>query len=284
MRIPAPLVSAASFGFIAVNLMFWSIPLLAVALARAALPRSAHRLRPALNGIYRKAVGGHHWWLTSVLGYQWSLPDLPLGRDTACIVIANHRNWADIFLLQSAISRTGPILTVLVKKGLVLVPPLGLVFWAYDFPVLSRKAARAEDEPARKGTDRQRIMDACSVVRAAPSGVLAFVEGTRFSASKRNAHGGAFDHLLPPRPAGFAAMCEGLADVAPIVVDATLIYPERATFWRFLSGRLDGIEFEATVHALPTRPVEWLNARWVAKDARIAQVSDLKEDANDSSG
>ena len=58
-------------------------------------------------------------------------------------------------------------------------------------------------------------------------------------------------------------------------MDVTLLYPEPASFWRFLSGKTARIGIE--VERIPIEEVprerdalaEWLAARWQAKDEMI---------------
>lgn len=264
------LISAASFAYVALNLVFWSAPLLVIGTARVVAPRSAQRLRPAMSFIYSAAVRANHWWFTSVLGYQWGMPVLSLGPNTPCIVVSNHRSWTDIFLLQSLICRSGPTLTFLVKRELAYIPVLGLIFWAFDFPMLARRADRAEDEPDRRREDRARILQACDAVRQAPSAVMLFPEGTRFTNAKRVASESPHQHLLPVRPAGFEALCEGLRGHAETVVDVTISYRQAGDFCSFLSGGFRGIEVQASTHPIPQEPIQLLVDRWEEKDRALA--------------
>ena len=224
-----------------------------------------------MNWIYRSAVRADDWWFRRVLGYEWRLTEAKVPPEETCIIVANHRSWTDIFLIQSVVSGAGPIVKFLVKRELVWVPLLGIIFWAFDFPLLKRTATDG-DEAERKEEDRQRVTDACEVIKESPSAVLSFVEGTRFSTAKRKAMDSPYTYLLRPRPGGFAGLIEGLKDCAPVVLDVTLVYPDAGGFWRFLGGCLIEPAVEIRRHSIGEidDARSWLTERWAEKDELIA--------------
>jgi len=267
------LVSTCSLVFGLLNLTFWCVPLLAIVLIRLLIPASRSRLQSTLNAIYRTAVRGNDWWFRHVLGYRWQPPDVALDADRTYLVIANHQSWADSFLIQAAVVHNGHILKVLVKEELTRWPILGLIFNAYDFPRLKRRAADPADEPERRRQDADRIRQACEVLKRSPAAMLTYPEGTRYTSAKHSATDGAYAHLLPPRPGGFATLLEALRDHADAVLDIDIFYPETTSFWNFLSGGIK--EPELRMSAVPVaeveQPAEWLDARWHLKDDWLAQ-------------
>lgn len=265
------LLASCSISFIAVNLVVWCVPLVFLSLLIVILPGRRGDLRVRMNWIYRAAVRADDWWFRTVLGYELRLSEAELSAEETCIIVSNHRSWTDIFLIQSAIASTGPIVKFLVKRELVWIPLLGIIFWAFDFPLLKRNAT-GEGEAERKEADRRRVVDACEVIRESPSAILSFVEGTRFSAAKREAMGSPFTYLLRPRPGGFAGLIEGLRDCAPVVLDVTLVYPDKRGFWRFLGGCLAEPEIEIRRHSIAEiqDARSWLTERWTEKDELIA--------------
>lgn len=270
------LKAAAALGFISLNLLFWCLPLLLLSLIRLALGRRFAWLRNAMNGIYRTAVRLDHWWLTEASGMEWELPDLHMDPNGIYIVLCNHQSWSDIFLVQSAIARRGPIVNFLCKRELAWVPVLGLIFWAYGFPMLKRRAGSGESEHSRRQTDHRRIAQACAAVAAAPAALLSFPEGTRCTPAKLVRTASPYAHLLPPKSGGFSAIHGALRNRGATVLDLTLIYARQANFWRFLGGGAGRIVVEAEWIAEPElahgRLGAWLAARWRAKDARLADA------------
>lgn len=268
-------VGAISFGFVALNLAIWSLPLTVLGLVRLVLPPARPVLSRGMADIYRIAVRCDDWWWKRVLRVRWECPDLGLDRDDTCIVVSNHRSWIDIFLIQSAIARKGPIVKFLAKRELVYVPLLGLIFVAFEFPMLKRAAANNETEAERGTNDRQRILDACASIEDSPGAMLSFAEGTRFSAAKHATRRG-YRHLLPPKAGGLGALCEALRGRATAIIDLTLVYPEDVGFWHFLCGAVEEIQIHAASFSAAALadvdPREWLNARWRIKDDIIEQA------------
>jgi 1-acyl-sn-glycerol-3-phosphate acyltransferase len=272
------LVSTCSLVYGLLNLTFWCIPLLLLTLAGMTAPALKPRLRPPLEAIYHAAVRVNDWWFRHVLGYRWQAAAAGLVRDRTYLVIANHQSWADSFLIQTAITHSGPILKVLVKAELMRIPVLGLIFWAYDFPRLKRRARRAEDEPTRRVEDAERIKAACERLKQAPGAMLIYPEGTRFTEKKHRSGPETYRHLLPPRPGGFSTVLDALRDQAEAVVDLSIFYPESTSFWRFLSGGVS--EPQLDVALIPIREIgdasAWLQRRWQSKDDwltdHVAQV------------
>ena len=256
--------------------MFWCVPLLVLLLVRLALPGTRRRLARPTAAIYRAAVAFDDWWLTHVCGANWRRPGLELDPERPCIVVANHRSWADIFVLQSIVSRQGPIIKFLCKRELAFIPVLGLIFLAFDFPMLRRRSKSAP-EPERGRRDTDRVRQACAVLREAPAAMLAFVEGTRYTPARHQRLASPYRHLLPVRAGGFGAILDSLDGPALTVVDVTLVYPRAANFWRFLGGAAGTVDVRAdrfTAHQVRDAGArEWLERRWLAKDACLAAAA-----------
>ncbi len=261
------MVSAASVTYIAANLLFWSAPLLVLAVFKALVPGGRAALRGAMGGIYRLAVVGDDIWLRRVLGLRWQRPKLPLKRDRSYVVLANHRSWMDVFVIQSLIARRGPIVKFLAKREVVYIPVVGLVCWAFDFPLLRRHPPKAGHK-----ADRQRIVEACAVLEEAPGAMLCFVEGTRFTLAKRERQGRPYRHLLAPRPGGFAALCGAVRDTP--IVDVTLHYRQPVSFWRLLGGGIPAPEVSVAMveRSAETGTAQWLTDAWRRKDAALVEA------------
>lgn len=270
--------SAASLAVITLNLTFWVILLVVLGLAKAIAGPARPTVDRVLDGCYRAAIAVHDFWLRRVIGVRWQNPDLVLPREELCLVLANHASWADILILQSAVARQGPLLKFLTKRELAYIPIFGIIFWAFDFPLLRRTTKAGEDEAARRAADAAALDAACDSVRRRPAALTIFVEGTRATPEKIASRGGPHRHLLEPRVGGFASLFSALEDDLVSIIDVTIVSPEHPAFWPFLAGRLAPIEVRAEripSSALPKGRdalAAWLDERWCAKDDAIERV------------
>lgn len=262
---------------IALNLLVWCVPLLLLFPLKLLVPPMRPWFARRAADVYRAAVTVDDWWLGNASGASWQQPALELDADETCVVISNHVSWADIFVLQSVVSRRGPILKFLCKRELAWIPVLGLIFLAFDFPMLRRRAG-GRRTPRNRG-DIERIREACAGLADAPAAMLAFVEGTRFREAKRDP-GAGLERLLPPRVGGFAAILAALEPLRVTVVDVALVYREprpAPLFWHFLAGRCGPIE--VVVQATPAGVIAsegakpWLTRRWAEKDALLRSAA-----------
>ena len=260
---------------ISLNLSFWTLVLLVLGGVRAVLPSARSRIDRSLDQCYRSAIGVHDLWLRRVSGCAWRNPPLSLPPDELCIVLSNHQCWADILLLQSAIARRGPLLKFLTKRELARIPIFGVIFWAFDFPLLRRSTKPGQDEAERRAADAEALARACDAVRRRPAALTNFAEGTRSSSAKIAERRSPYRHLLPPRVGGFASLVEALGDDLVSVIDVTIVSSASLDFWAFLSGRVPEVLVEAERIPASTLPRdreglgEWLRGRWEAKDARL---------------
>ncbi len=274
----AHLKSATSLAVITLNLAFWIALALPTSVLRLLVPPLAPAARRALDAIYRAAVRVDDFWLRRVLGIRWRLPALDLDPRRTYLVLSNHVSWADIFLLQSLFISHGLVVKFLTKRELLALPIVGLILWAFEFPLLRRTSRDGRDDDERKRLDFEALRDACRSARENPVALVCFAEGTRATAARRASRGSPHRHLLPPRVGGFGALCDGLGEALAGVVDCTLVYPPEQSFWEFLSGGMR----EPEVHAERIAPGEipaarddrarWLSARWLIKDERIAGI------------
>lgn len=271
------LKALAAFVAVSLNLLFWCAPLLAVLVVRLLVPKARPAAHRVSCGIYRSAVGFDDWWLTRISGARWCRPRLDLDPESACILVANHQSWADIFLLQSAIVRCGPVIKFLCKRELAYIPVLGLIMMAFDFPIMRRRGRVGGSAEDRRRQDRERVRQACAVLLEAPAAMLTFAEGTRFSEAKRRLSMSPHRHLLRPRSGGFTAIVEALAERRPPVLDITIQYGRSAAFWAFLGGASGPVTM--TVRRFPlgevlnAGPLEWLEERWRLKDERLSAAA-----------
>ena len=270
--------SVLSLTVITINLVSWLLPLIVLSLVKLGIPPSRRLVDPLLDGIYRTALRINDIWLRRVMRIEWPRPDHGIPRDSVSLVISNHVCWADILVLQSVLSRTGPLLKFLAKRELLWMPVFRIIFWAFDFPLLRRRAGDGLDEAERRRADAEALDMACEALRRHPAALLNFAEGTRFTEEKRVERGSPYRNLLAPRVGGLASLREALDGTLTEVVDVTLVYAEDATFWRFLCGLVPRVETD--VERIPAEAVprerealiEWLDERWRRKDRLISEA------------
>ncbi|MCE2461933.1 MAG: 1-acyl-sn-glycerol-3-phosphate acyltransferase [Pseudomonadales bacterium] len=276
MTIGGHLTAAVSLAAISLNLVVWSLALGILLLARVAGPSMRARSRRLSERIYRRAVAFDDWCLQRISGVRWRVPELDLHPERACIVVANHRSWSDVFLLQTTFCRRGPIIKFLCKRELAYIPVLGLIFVAFDFPIVRRRARGLTTEDERRADDRRRVRDACTVLHESPAAMLSFAEGTRFTPERGRRLETPYRFLLPPRSGGFAEIASALRPLDVPVVDVTIAYPRQTTFWEFLGGAAGEVSVVAerfSVHeVLEAGPASWLVDRWHRKDAILAAL------------
>ena len=294
--------SAASLAVITANLAFWLVLVIPLSLLRLVLPGFRPTALRLLEGIYRAAVYVDDFWLRRVVGLHWSLPALPLDPRRSVLVVSNHVAWSDVFLIQSLLVRHGLVVKFLTKRELLALPIVGLILWAFEFPILRRAHRGERGGSADRGRDRDRgaverrkldfeaLREACRSARENPVALVSFAEGTRATAARRASRSTPYRHLLPPRVGGFGALCDGLGEALAGIVDCTLVYSRRAasagqtsspgdvTFWEFLSGESIEVVIEAEwidPGELPAQREErahWLAERWAIKDERIDRL------------
>jgi 1-acyl-sn-glycerol-3-phosphate acyltransferase len=204
------------------------------------------------------------------------------------LVMANHRSWVDILMLQRIFHRRIPFLKFFLKKELFWLPILGQAWWALDFPFMKRyPKSYLKRHPERIGRDLDITRKACEKFKTVPISVMSFVEGTRFSEQKRSAQQSPYRNLLRARAGGIAYVLSGMKGRIRKILDVTIVYPTRnVSFWDFLCGRIS--EVRVHVQTIPVvdslvgdyardrefriRFHQWLNSLWTRKDDRIRQM------------
>ena len=272
-----------SAAFIAANTVTVCVLLFPLALLRLGLAGAWRRgLTRRMDGVIDLWVSGNRWLMRALrlirLEVDW--PEAPLSRQKWYLVASNHQSWTDILLLQAAFRSAIPPLKFFTKRELLWLPLAGLAMRILGFPYVRRLGRAAS--PALRNADQASVLAACAGFRNHPTAVLSFLEGTRFSAAKRAAQNGRFQHLLNPRIGGLGYVLSGLAGQAEQLIDATLFYPEGVpTFWEFLQGKCPAAQLIVEVHGIdpawrsadPGRQraslAPFVESLWRAKDARL---------------
>ncbi|HET6629211.1 MAG TPA: acyltransferase [Woeseiaceae bacterium] len=285
----------AAFAALTVNTILWCMPLFVLALVKLLLPVPALRraMTRSLMWIGESWVSGN----ALILGLGPARVEVRgaggLNRRGWYLVISNHRTWVDIVVLQTVFNRRIPFLKFFIKQELVWFPFLGLAWWALDMPFMKRHSkSYLAKHPEKKGEDLRATRAACEKFRDAPTSVINFVEGTRYTEEKRAKRASPYRHLLPPRAGGVALALTSMGSMFDAILDVTLVYVrERITFWDLCRGELDGVvvdieqravepwmsqgdyaedrEFRAAFH-------RWLSGIWHEKDAKIGAMRNAR--------
>ena len=275
-----------SAAFIAANTVVVCVLLFPLALLRLGLAGAwRRRLTRRMDGVIDLWVSGNRWLMRALclirLEVDW--PAVPLSRQNWYLVASNHQSWTDILLLQAAFRSAIPPLKFFTKRELLWLPLAGLAMRILGFPYVRRLGrSRRAAGPGLRNADQASVLAACAGFRNHPTTVLSFLEGTRFSAAKRAAQNGRFQHLLDPRIGGLGYVLSGLAEQVEQLIDATLFYPEGVpTFWEFLQGKCPAAQMLVEVHGIdpawrsadPERQraslAPFVESLWRAKDARL---------------
>ena len=283
---------AAVFLLVAANTVLHVVPLLAVAVVKAALPAARMRLacNSALTGIAASWIAVNSGLVDRFSGTRFHVSDVvDLRMDGHYLVLANHQSWVDIVVLQKIFNRRIPLLRFFLKRQLFWVPLLGLAWWALDFPFMSRHTrAEIARNPDLGRRDMEATRRACEKFRAIPVAMMNFAEGTRLTAQKQARQASPYRHLLKPKSGGVAYVLDAMGDALHGILDVTIAYPGgRPTMVDLLAGRVPAVHVTVRQRPLPTgildgdpgderarraRFQQWMNGLWQEKDNELERL------------
>jgi len=258
---------AVTLLLLTLNVIFWAIPIVLLGIARPLLPGTAVR---DVVGRWLIAMGEH--WIScnrGIFGLAHSLEfdvrgATALRRRDWYLMIANHRSWVDILVLQLVFNRRVPFLKFFIKEQLKWVPFLGLAWWSLDMPFMRRYSqAYLARHPEMRGRDLEATRRACEKFRRIPTTIINFVEGTRLTPGKHAAAAGGYRHLLPPKAGGMAYALSAMGGVLRTSLDVTIAYGERTpSLWDLCCGRMGRVIVQVC-----ERPIEpWMQTGDYAGD------------------
>lgn len=221
-------------------------------------------------------------WCVAVGRLVWKIEyrlsgDRPPRKENALIVV-NHQQMTDITFLLALAKDAGQLgnLKWFLKDIIKYVPGIGWGLLYLDNVFLKRDWAKDRDNAVRTFSRLRR--------HRVPFWLVSFSEGTRSTPekiekgrnwSKKNDKP-LLDHLLPPRPKGFAATVVGLGDHLDAVYDVTIGYPKGVpTLWQYITGFARSAHIDVRRHAasdLPKNEDElsaWLRERFDEKDKKL---------------
>lgn len=245
--LPWPFLLLINLCLMACNILLCSIPVLAVACFRLLLPFSwaqvlaersnygSYRLFGAFNALAIALTNRIAW---DVRGNDFA----PLHR--SCIIICNHLSWADIVLLCHIYRGRIPTMKFFLKKSLLYIPLLGQACWGLGMPFLHRYSrAQLIRNPALRARDLESTRQACRRLAYAPSALINFVEGTRYTPQKAALSNSPYRHLMMPKSPALAIAMGELGHEIEALFNTTLCYRDNARhpFIDLLKGRMRSV-------------------------------------------
>lgn len=296
MLFPGWLVGVLTFAVMLVVLLFWGLLIFVpVMLLKLLLPA------PALqDGLSRLLVGiAGQWVATNQLVFRilhapaWQLDyRAQLDPGKSYLLVCNHQSWADILILFDLFHGRTPFLRFFLKRELIWVPLIGVICWALDMPFMKRHAREAiAANPALRGEDLATTRRFCEKYRRRPITAVNFLEGTRFTQTKRVAKDSPYQHLLRPKSAGMSFMLNAMGEQFGGVIDVTLAYQPtqdgKSLLWSWLCGEQSQMRIEVDTQPIPRELIhgdyeedadfrarfqQWVNGIWRNKDARLDRL------------
>jgi 1-acyl-sn-glycerol-3-phosphate acyltransferase len=292
-KFPAWMRATFVLGGMVLNTLFWATPLFLLTGVRlltptrdgrAAIGRTLARIAQNWIAVNNRLMDWGHaikWRITGLEGLspqQWYL------------VISNHLSDLDILVIQRVFHRHIPFIRFFLKRELIFVPVLGAAWWALDFPFMRRASRRAiEKNPALRSADRASAERTFSRTHGAPTAILTFAEGTRFTAAKHAQQKSPYRHLLLPKSGGIAYALDALGDRFAAILDVTIYYPDgEVTLWDMFMGRVRKIVVHVEQRAIPPeilngdyqgddvyreRLKAWVNTLWLEKDTLLDRLA-----------
>jgi len=287
------LLGALLAVLLVINTCFWATPVYVLIFFKLFTPvgsRARDLLSHGAAALAQNWAQCNTWFVDHFLPTRWDIRiDANIDPKGQYLVSSNHQSWNDIVVLMKAFGRRAPFFKFFLKQELIWVPVLGLVWWGLDYPFMKRYAPSVlKKNPALRGKDLETTRRACERFRNQPGLVLNFLEGTRFSVTKRNNQQSPYQHLLRPKAGGFAFALSALGERLNSLLDVTIVYPEGPLgIWGLLSGQVPTVIVEVRQLTVPheffvgsyetdqefrKRFQFWLGKLWVEKDARIREI------------
>ena len=285
---------AISILFVVLNTVVCSSGIMLFSLLRWLIPNRSFKIRAgrianACNDLW---VAANKLVLLKFLGISqiaetWNTLE-GLSKDRWYLITCNHQSWADILILQTILMAHIPTLKFFTKRELLWVPFFGTAMWLLDYPYVHRfSPEKLRRDPSSRGRDRQAIVDACRKFMHRPTGILNFLEGTRYSEAKHRHQNSPYKHLLLPKSGGIGYVCGELGSNIHRLLDVTIVYPDQIPgFWDFLCGRAKRVIVKVQVEPVPAailaadladNPTSkqalktWVDELWQRKDLEIAE-------------
>lgn len=278
---------AAAGTLMALSTVLHAVPIVALSLFKLLLPapRARHALSRWVPALGESWIAVNGALIALFTPTRWTLTgDTTFSREKRYLVLSNHQSWVDIPVLQKVLNRRIPFQRFFLKDSLIWVPVLGVVWWAMDFPFMTRASkSQVAKNPALARRDLETARRACAKFSDMPVSLMNFVEGTRATAAKLE--GSPYRHLLKPKSGGVAQVLDSMGELLDGIVDVTIVYSGgRPTMFDLFAGEVREIRVDLRLRPVPAallgmsyendrehrvRFQQWLNELWREKDARI---------------
>lgn len=290
---PADIIRGAlPLAFITLNLAFWIVPLVLLALTKAVIPVPGVRrgLYRIMIGMYALACWIDSFFFKAFLGIHFETDSLEgLNRDQTYLILSNHKSWADILVYQTILINRVPIIKFIVKKELLYLPLVGLICWAYEYPMVQRRSFKNRTgDTSERQHDLNILQDKLGDISRHPAAIINFGEGTRFNREKQSKYGSPYRNLLKPRAGGLFFILSTFGSKIDYLLDFTISYDcSEPIFFKFLGRnckrvrvRMNRIPMPELLHNLSdeTGKLEfgkvetWLKERWQEKDTQLDRL------------
>ena len=290
--LPGPIKGILAFLFLSVHTIFWCTLVYVITLVKYLSPNKRWRrywsdvlLHFSENWIQSNRHTGTLFGLNKGL----TITALPkLSRNQWYFLTCNHQSWTDPVLLSIALNKKVPFFKVFLKDSLKFMPFLGPVFYALEYPRLKRYSQeKIKKNPSLRGKDIQTTLRCCEKALERPTTLMSFIEGTRFTKKKHQQQNSPFEHLLLPKPGGFALTIGVMKNHITHFLLATIAYPNKMSFWDYLCGRVQDVKIHVEEIEIPKdffqknyledpeyreALKDWLNGIWERKDKKMAEL------------
>ena len=224
--------------------------------------------------------------------WRISLPD-DIHIKGKYLLMSNHQSWVDTSIVQYISEDRLPLTRFFTKFELIYIPVIGQAFYFLDFPMMRRHSKEAiAKNPALKGKDIEEAKRACALLKGKPFTLLNYLEGTRFTPSKRDKQQSPYRHLLKPRAGGLSLAISALGDDIDGILDMTIVYPDGVpTYGDLWKGNIKRLGVDVrhikmpddlfaavqnggyeTDKAIKAKMFDWVEQIWQQKDKLISDM------------
>ena len=253
--LPGPVLFILNLLLVSINTLIFSIPILLFAIVRVILP--LHALQIGIenfnNQVYKIWASINALIIALTCKINWRISGLEnIHVKKNCILICNHLSWADIVILCQVMRKNLPIPKFFLKHSLIYIPIIGLVCLGLGMTFMRRYSREALlKNPKLKTKDLESTQKACRRLAMAPSTLVNFCEGTRFTLEKAKKANSPYLHLMPPKAASLGFALGQIGKNIEAIIDVTIAYPgtTQKPFINLLKGKVK--EVYVNVRTIP---------------------------------
>jgi 1-acyl-sn-glycerol-3-phosphate acyltransferase len=290
--LPSSIVGAIAGFLLFINVVFWVSILFVFSIPKILIPWPPllRVINSILHWIGENWIAGNSGWMRLTQKTEWDVQGLEdLNYNGWYLVVSNHQSWVDILVMQHLLNRRIPLLKFFIKRELIRVPLMGFAWWALDYPFLYRHSSEyLKKHPEQKGKDFEATRKACEKFATIPTSVMNFLEGTRFTETKRDKQKSEHKYLLRPKSGGLALALNVLGEKFNSMLDITIVYPDGIPgFGDFLCGKVKRITVRMRTIEIPKSLLhgdyendpafrdamhKWVQELWNEKDKQIQNL------------